>query len=195
MTRPGVLIGLCVAIASLCAMALERQAPRAAPVQVPAVLASSKIQHIVIIMQENRSFDTYFGTYPGADGLPRNKKGQFTVCVPDPAAHTCVKPYYNPNDINGGGPHMLVDAVTDVDHGKMDGFIKSREAGHLDTDVLGCSARGLPSTCDDVMGYHDGRQLKHYWAYAKNFVLQDHMFEPNLGWSQVAHLYIDRKRT
>jgi phospholipase C len=29
-----------------------------------------KIEHVVVIMQENRSFDTYFGTFPGADGLP-----------------------------------------------------------------------------------------------------------------------------
>ena len=29
-----------------------------------------KIQHVVVIMQENRSFDSYFGTYPGADGIP-----------------------------------------------------------------------------------------------------------------------------
>ena len=42
-----------------------------------------KIRHIVVIMQENRSFDSYFGTYPGADGLPRSH-GKFTVCVPDP---------------------------------------------------------------------------------------------------------------
>ena len=43
-----------------------------------------KIKHVIIIMQENRSFDTYFGTYPGAHGIPQ-KHGQFTVCVPDPA--------------------------------------------------------------------------------------------------------------
>ena len=48
-----------------------------------------KIQHIVIIMQENRSFDHYFGTYPGADGLPR-QNGQFTVCVNDPRTGVCV---------------------------------------------------------------------------------------------------------
>ena len=44
-----------------------------------------KIQHVVVIMQENRSFDTYFGTFPGADGIPAN------VCVPDPATNQCVK--------------------------------------------------------------------------------------------------------
>ena len=31
-----------------------------------------KIKHVVVIMQENRSFDQYFGTYPGADGIPAN---------------------------------------------------------------------------------------------------------------------------
>jgi len=44
-----------------------------------------KIQHIVIVMQENRSFDNYFGTYPGADGIPRDQSGRFAVCSPDPA--------------------------------------------------------------------------------------------------------------
>ena len=41
-----------------------------------------KIKHVIIIMQENRSFDSYFGTFPGADGLP-TKDGAFTVCNPD----------------------------------------------------------------------------------------------------------------
>ena len=55
----------------------------------PTALAASgihKIKHVVIIMQENRSFDSYFGTYPGADGLPRDSHGNFTTCVPDPNA-------------------------------------------------------------------------------------------------------------
>ena len=42
-----------------------------------------KIKHVVVIMQENRSFDSYFGTYPGADGIPM-QNGVPTVCVPDP---------------------------------------------------------------------------------------------------------------
>ncbi len=46
-----------------------------------------KIQHIVIIMQENRSFDSYFGTYPGADGIPM-KNGVPTVCVTGPTDQT-----------------------------------------------------------------------------------------------------------
>ena len=48
-----------------------------------------KIKHVIVIMQENRSFDHYFGTYPGADGFPRAANGDFAVCVPDPAKGGC----------------------------------------------------------------------------------------------------------
>src|SRR5579875_2596352 len=74
-----------------------------------------KIRHIVIIMQENRSFDSYFGTYPGADGLPRDAQGQFSVCVPDPKAGHCARPYHDRSDVNGGGPHFSQDTQADVD--------------------------------------------------------------------------------
>src|SRR5437588_3822308 len=47
-----------------------------------ALIGIHKIRHVVIIMQENRSFDTYFGTYPGADGLPM-RHGSPTACLPD----------------------------------------------------------------------------------------------------------------
>ena len=40
-----------------------------------------------------------------------------------------------------------------------------------------------------MMGWHDAREIPNYWTYAKDFVLQDHMFEPNLGWSAASHLY------
>ncbi len=49
----------------------------------PLVQARQKIKHVVVIMQENRSFDEYFGTYPGADGIPM-QNGVPTVCSPDP---------------------------------------------------------------------------------------------------------------
>ena len=46
-------------------------------------LARQHIEHVIVIVQENRSFDHYFGTYPGADGIPMTN-GSPTVCVPDP---------------------------------------------------------------------------------------------------------------
>jgi phospholipase C len=39
------------------------------------------------------------------------------------------------------------------------------------------------------MGYHDAREIPNYWGYAKNFVLQDHMFQPDTSWSLPAHLF------
>src|SRR5512147_1991292 len=65
------------------------------PVAPDLAAARSKIKHVVIIMQENRSFDTYFGTYPGADGIP-SQNGKFTVCVNDPNKGTCVYPFHDP---------------------------------------------------------------------------------------------------
>ena len=149
-----------------------------------------KIKHVVIIMQENRSFDSYFGTFPGALGYPRNAKGQISVCVPDPLRHTCVTPYHDPSDINAGGPHMAVDAAQDVNRGAMNGFIASVESGHPDTAQLACGILKLPALCVDVAGYHDAREIPNYWAYARNFVLQDRMFEPTASWSLISHLYM-----
>ena len=147
-----------------------------------------KIKHVVVIMQENRSFDEYFGLYPGADGLPR-ANGQFTVCVPDPANGGCVKPYHDGTDRNGGGPHGSTSATADIGGGKMDGFIGQAEGGKK-----GCVASVDPSCTNsvttDVMGYKDARDIPNYWTYASDFVLQDHMFQPNASWSFPEHLYL-----
>jgi phospholipase C len=153
------------------------------------VLMRAKIKHIVIIMQENRSFDHYFGTYPGADGIPM-QNGVPTVCVPDPVRKQCVQPYHDPADINYGGPHRAVDSQRDVNGGKLDGFIQAvqlAQSGCTDLTDPGC-ATGSGDT--DVMGWHDAREIPNYWAYAQNYVLQDHMFEPNASWSLPAHLFM-----
>ena len=146
-----------------------------------------KIRHVIIIMQENRSFDSYFGTFPGADGLP-TKNGAFSVCNPDPKTGSCMSPYHDTNDSNGGGPHLAPDSLADIDNGKLDGFVIRAESGNK-----GCTETVNPictnSAITDVMGYHDQREIPNYWAYASNFVLQDHMFESNASWSLPAHLY------
>jgi phospholipase C len=147
-----------------------------------------KIRHVVVVMQENRSFDSYFGTYPGADGIPM-KDGVPTVCNPDPWTHECVKPYHDTSNRNAGGPHDTIDAIRDIDHGKMDGFERQARQGRFlachDTDNPGCS---LTPSKPDVMGYHDWHEIPNYWTYARDFVLQDHMFEADNSWSLPAHL-------
>ncbi len=142
-----------------------------------------KIQHVVVIMQENRSFDEYFGTYPGADGIPPG------TCVPDPASGGCVKPFHDPADVNRGGPHGAANATADIDGGKMDGFVGQAEFGRKR-----CKNPNNPrcggGRVTDVMGYKTGADIPNYWAYARNFVLQDHMFESARSWSLPSHLFM-----
>jgi len=146
-----------------------------------------KIKHVIMIMQENRSFDSYFGTFPGADGIPMHH-GVPTVCLPNPNGK-CVRPYHDKLDINGGGPHGETDAVADVDGGKMDGFVIRRQHAKRNcTDEFdpACTSTSQP----DVMGYHTGAEIPNYWAYARNYALDDHMFEPVKSWSLPDHLYM-----
>src|SRR5579884_950885 len=173
------------------------EASSSAPVSIRVVPATGihRIRHVVIIMQENRSFDSYFGTFPGADGIPAG------VCVPDPLTGSCVAPFHDPSDLNYGGPHSNGAATADIDGGAMDGFVAEAERG------MGCAPGGStnpncslcqqapqagpgPSRCIDVMGYHDAREIPNYWSYAEHYVLQDHMFEPNASWSLPAHLFM-----
>jgi phospholipase C len=144
---------------------------------------ADKLKHIVVIMQENRSFDSYFGTYPGADGIPAG------VCVPDPATGGCDKPFHDPADVNRGGPHGQANATADIAGGAMNGFVSQvgpKRAGCQAPDDPSCVPGGAP----DVMGWHDAREIPNYWALAQHFTLQDHMFEPNASWSLPEHLFM-----
>jgi phospholipase C len=71
----------------------------------------------------------------------------------------------------------------------MDGFIASAETGDRGCGNIltpGCSLSSVP----DVMGFHDAREIPNYWHYAENFVLQDHLFEPNASWTLPQHLFM-----
>ncbi len=153
-----------------------------------------KIQHVIVLMQENRSFDEYFGTYPGANGIPAG------VCVSDPLNGGCVAPFHDPQDRNFGGPHEAANATADIDSGRMDGFVDQAENGHggfiggqvcstLEPNCSPCSQTGFRGSCVDVMGYHDAREIPNYWAYAQNYVLQDDMFASSGSWSLPEHLF------
>ncbi len=186
---PALALGVCGAAV----IAPPLQAARKPPVANP-------IQHIIIIMQENRSFDHYFGTFPGANGFPQN------TCVPlDPAnpAKGCVAPFHDRNDVNAGGPHNDNNAQADLDNGitkaALDGFVYQQTQGYTHL----CSGSGsnahepgsprcAPFTpgfeAHDVMGYHTDAELPNYWAYARNFVLQDQMYEAVRDYSMASHL-------
>ena len=172
-----------------CAPLLAKNRATSTPVVTPSetgLTGIHKIQHVIIIMQENRSFDSYFGTFPGADGIPM-KDGVPTVCVPNPKSGQCIKPFHDAQDKNYGGPHGSEDAINDINGGKMDGFVKQLITGCQNPRGFTCAPDGGPP---DVMGYHDAREIPNYWTYAQQFVLQDHMFEPEASWSLTAHLFM-----
>ena len=155
--------------------------------------AQLHLKHLVFIVQENRSFDHYFGTFPGANGFPM-RNGRPSVCVPDPIAHACVRPYHTSEQLQEGGPHAQRHSELDVNGGRMDGFVKTVVdsplycADHRDAprcrDYLG--PQGQP----DVMSYHTAEEIPNYWRYAKEFVLQDRMFAPADSWTLPAHLFL-----
>lgn len=124
----------------------------------------SNIQHIVFIIKENRSFNNYFGLFPGALGATTCKvsNGQ-TITL----GHT-------PDRVRDMG-HNWDDAVTAIDGGKMDKFdLVAR--GNVNGDYMTCS---LLHQAD----------IPNYWTYAENFVLADHMFSSLKGPSFPNHLY------
>ncbi len=172
-------------LAASLAVALVLSVLAALPLSARAGADLHKIQHVVIILQENRSFDHYFGTFPGADGIPTDGSGNFTVCSPDPRTGICVKPYHAGDIADLGGPHGHSNEVADVDGGKMDGFVGQfvQQECALHPDTCQTEPAG-------VMAYHDAREIPNYWTYARQFVLQDRLFEPVSSWSLPAHLYI-----
>jgi len=156
---------------------------------------AAKLQHLIFIVQENRSFDHYFGTYPGADGIPTDADGDFDVCVPDPwQGGVCVPPYVTRATEFDGGRHDQWAANRDVDAGKMDGFV-----GSLDPRPTKCWMDRTRPECDkvlgpqgqpDVMSTLTRASIPNYWAYADHFALQDRMFVSTDSWSLPSHLFL-----
>lgn len=124
------------------------------------------IQHIVILYQENRTFDQYFGTYPGANGLPMN------VALPKArGSNEIVSPFHLTNTSTRDLDHSSRVARIAYDNGKMDGFVYAEGS-------------------DLTMGYYDHRELPYYWDYASKFVLMDNFFSSEMGPSLPNHLYL-----
>jgi phospholipase C len=176
-------------VVSLGLAALAAASATAAP-------AANPLQHVIIIMQENRSFDNYFGTFPGANGIPQG------VCVPislSDSTKGCVVPWHDPHDYSLGANHDANGAQHDLDdgitRGKMDGFVESQ----LLTQINACAGSTTKPDCDgsgnsfvwhDTMGYHTADEIPNYWAYAQHFALLDSLFSAVRSWSYPSHVYL-----
>jgi phospholipase C len=126
---------------------------------------ATPIQHIIFIIKENRSFDSYFGTFPGANGAT---SGATSIGQTIPLSHL---PDITPNDPGHGWP----EALTSMDDGKMDQF-----------DIIdGGNVNGAYNS------YQQFQQadIPNYFSYAYNFVLSDNTFSSMHGGSFPQHLY------
>jgi phospholipase C len=122
------------------------------------------IDHVIVVVQENRSFDNLFATFPGADGATEGKlsNGQTVKLKKTDLAY--------PYDLGHGYEGFLKD----YDGGKMDGF-----------NLEGSGKNGYAGTAP--YQYVDPQQIAPYWDIAKTYVLADHMFQTQGSGSFTAH--------
>ncbi|HET7482569.1 MAG TPA: alkaline phosphatase family protein, partial [Actinomycetota bacterium] len=121
------------------------------------------IRHVIYIIKENRTFDNYFGSYPGADGATSGKlsNGDTIQLAPAPDVYK--------HDLG----HEFTDALTAIDGGRMDAFDRIPLYGETLDGYTTFSRDGIPA----------------YWAYADHFVLGDRMFSSMYGPTFPEHLY------
>jgi phospholipase C len=175
-------------------------------------LLRRKVKYVFVLYQENRSFDAYFGTYPGADGLYGDENGPYAdptklpgfvqPLITTTGATSTISPfligsdYYaaDTDDINHA--HPVIVAKMDVTGGapRMDRFALTEEQIHSPGRVL--PAKGQPVTLaaeqfgELAMAYEDCSTVPLLWRWAANFTLADHIFQDMTGPSTPGNLSI-----
>ncbi len=138
------------------------------------VSATTPIKHLVVLMQGSHSFDNYFGTYRGADGIPKGVCQKINLQVE--TTKGCVTPFHiSPTSAPVDLDHGPAVQKYQYDDGKMDGFV----AAYRRTGQDGTGA----------MGYYDGRELPYYWNLADSFVLFDRFFASTRAGTRESYLY------
>jgi len=175
-TRGYRLLGALVAAAAVVGLAAPAAATgvthRATPSRgTPSTSTATPIKHFVSVMQEMRSFDSYFGLDPRADGIPPG------VCLPAPAAtgSPCVAPYAIGNDRSRRMLDTHAAFEAQYANGAMNGFVAAQ------------STRGVTNPLP--MAHYTPRQLPYYTSLAHNYVLFDRYFSSASGGSLWNHLF------
>ncbi|MEP7060197.1 MAG: alkaline phosphatase family protein, partial [Actinomycetota bacterium] len=179
MRRPLTILASVALTACVAAGASTSSTPPSSPVAAaataPVPTGLKKLDHLIFIVQENRSFDEYFGTFPGAKGFPTSPNGRITTCIPNPFLGHCSRPYHTKSLRSWGGPHDDVASHIDINGGRMDGFIKAMPDGGthcwIDPRPASCGPYVGPQGQPDVLSYINHSQIPNYWTYAKHYVL------------------------
>ncbi|HEX5478716.1 MAG TPA: alkaline phosphatase family protein [Dehalococcoidia bacterium] len=158
-----VIIALLLSTAAVVTSGLSAQAaapsPQAQPQQTQQ--ARTPINHLVVLFQENHTFDNYFGTFPGADGIPA---GTCVPVEPNAPSQGCIKPFHiGDNDVRLSDlDHSASTFKRQLDGGKLDGFVSALNLRNQDGRL--------------ALGYYDQQDIPYYWALAKQYVLFDRFF-------------------
>ncbi len=157
--------------------------------QLPVDAADTRtpIKHVVVLFQENRPFDHYFGTYPQALNLPGETPFYPKGNTPAVNGYTYDLLHNNPNLVQPfrlspadvvecSQTHVYLNEQRAADLGKMDLFVQNDAA---------TGNQGIPCDARLVMGYFDGNTVTALWNYAQNFAMSDNSFATNWGSSAV----------
>jgi phospholipase C len=146
---------------------------------------TTPVKHLVVIFQENVSFDHYFATYPVA----ANTDGTFFRAAPDtPSVNGLTESLVAPNNPNSVQPFRLSHAqaeTCDQDHGYKDEQL-AFDGGLMDRFVE-TVGRGAGACVDYghgpglVMGYYDGNTVTALWNYAQAFAMSDDSYDTTFG--------------
>jgi phospholipase C len=141
------------------------------------------IKHVVVVIQENRSFDDFFATFPGVNGATGGcMKSPSQPMVHHGSSHGCPSgdewvPLAKTNLVEPCDfGHSYHTVPVDYDHGKMDGF-----------GLEGGSNKCPGKVGTKVYQYVDPEQIKPYWTIASSYVLADAMFQTQGSGSFTAH--------
>ncbi len=149
--------------------------PSAAAAAQPAAqanLTKTPIRHFIVLMQENHTFDNYFGTYPGADGIPPGTR--MPVDLEDPSAGY-VEPYHIGSSSISDLSHSSSTFEEQYNNGAMNGFVSALNRRKQDGRV--------------AMGYYNDSDLPYYWNLADQFVLFDRFFSSAKSGSFANHYF------
>jgi phospholipase C len=168
---------LCLAATSAAAQAHQHAAPNSHRQNIANLRAH--IHHVFVIYQENRSFDSYFGTFPGADNLATAEARQHGFRQYDALGHTWITPFLLKASDTPDADHSRPALLYKSDHGHMDKYIEWEE------NKLAKLPHGGPDFARQVgiltMAHEDCTTIPFLWMYAHRFALYDHIFQAMYG--------------
>ncbi len=138
----------------------------------------SHIRHVIVIYQENRSFDSYFGTFPGADNLATEEARTHGFRQYDPIGKTWVTPFAITTPDTADPNHAREVLIAKSAEGHMDRFVSEEEENLLHFGAPPSYARQLGLLS---MAHEDCRTIPFLWLYAHRFALYDHIFQAMYG--------------